>query len=201
MSSFLYYLGAAGESVLSVFGIRAPYEQPKYTVLGHLDGGVEIRAYDARVAVETPVRQSNQGEAFGHLFRYITGANQGGSRIAMTVPVEMTPQQIPMTTPVETTQAGTMRFFLPQSVVEAGVPRPTDPDVHVVTLPPAEFAVLRFSGTITPESRREHIDALTRVLARAGKHAAGEPSVLSYDPPFAIPFLRRNEVAVRLAAG
>ncbi|MGU3546558.1 TonB-dependent receptor, partial [Methylobacterium sp. A52T] len=35
-------------------------------------------------------------------------------------------------------------------------------------------------------------------LAAAGRAPAGAPFVMGYDPPFAIPFLRRNEVAVRL---
>ena len=146
MSSFLYYLGAAGDSVLSVFGVRAPYEQPKYHVAGHLADGVEIRAYGPRVVAETPIRGGNDGEAFGRLFRYITGANQGDAKIAMTVPVEMAPRAIPMTIPVEVNSDQVMRFFLPKSIVKAGPPAPTDPLVHIVNLPAQELAVLRFSG-------------------------------------------------------
>ena len=39
---------------------------------------------------------------------------------------------------------------------------------------------------------------LAAVLAAAGRAPAGAPFVMGYDPPFAIPFLRRNEGAVRL---
>jgi hypothetical protein len=210
MSSFLYYLATAADSTLSVFGIRAPYEQPKYEVVGQLDGGVELRAYAARTAAETPIRSSNDGEAFGRLFRYITGANTGAAKIAMTIPVQMTPRRISprrisprrisMTVPVEMGGDGVMRFFLPEAVVAKGAPQPTDPLVHIVTLPPQTFAVLRFSGTITDASRAEHEAALIAAVTGAGKHAEGRPSVLSYDPPFAIPFLRRNEVVVKLAS-
>jgi hypothetical protein len=200
MSSFFYYLATAADSTLSVFGIRAPYEQPKYEVIGQLGGGVELRAYAARTAAETPIRASNDGEAFGRLFRYITGANTGSSKIAMTVPVQMTPRNIAMTVPVETGGDGVMRFFLPAAVVAKGPPHPTDPLVHIVTLPPQTFAVLRFSGTITDASRAEHEAALIAAVTGAGKHPEGQPSMLSYDPPFAIPFLRRNEVVVKLAS-
>jgi hypothetical protein len=202
MSSFLYYLATAGESVLSVFGVRGTYEQPKYTVVGHIDPAVELRAYAPRMAVETAMRNGNDGEAFGRLFRYITGANQGADKIAMTVPVEMKPptggEKIAMTVPVEVGSENVMRFFLPASVVARGAPKPTDPLVHLVTLPPQTFAVLRFSGVVDDASRDAHEAALLAAVKGAGKHIEGTPSVLSYDPPFAIPFLRRNEVAVQV---
>jgi hypothetical protein len=205
MSSFFYYLAAAADSALGVFGIRSPYEQPPYQVVGHLADGVEIRAYGTRVAAQTTMRAGNSGEAFGRLFRYITGANQGDAKIAMTVPVEMAPQRIPpsripMTVPVEMTGDQVMRFFLPHDLAEHGPPVPKDPLVHIIKLLPATFAVLRFSGTITDGSRAEHEKQLLAAVAGGGRHAEGEPSVLSYDPPFALPFLRRNEVAVRLDA-
>jgi hypothetical protein len=68
-----------------------------------------------------------------------------------------------------------------------------------VTLPPQQFAVLRFSGTVTDQSRQLHEQRLLAAVAGAGRHAEGEPALLSYDPPFALPFVRRNEVAVRLS--
>ena len=198
MSGFFYYLGVAADSVLSVFGVRAPYEQPPYHVLQTIDNGVEIRAYDARVAVETTITAANDGAAFGRLFRYITGANNGAAKISMTVPVQMgPPERIAMTVPVEMGDDRVMRFFLPKAVA-AHPPAPTDPLVHVVTLPPETFGVLKFSGTINAESVADHKAALLRVLNAAGRRVDGAPSVFSYDPPFSIPFLRRNEVAARL---
>jgi hypothetical protein len=88
MDRVLYVLVTLVESVLGIFGVRALYEQPAYTVVERLDRGVEIRSYAPRLAVETDSRGQGDGEAFGRLFRYITGANRGGDRIAMTAPVE-----------------------------------------------------------------------------------------------------------------
>lgn len=199
-SSFLYYLTTAAESTLSVFGVRAPYEQPKYEVIGHIGDDVEIRAYAERVAVETPMRLSNDGEAFGRLFRYITGANVTKATIAMTVPVERSSQLIAMTVPVEVS-AGlpTMRFFLPASVVAAGAPTPTEKDVRLVTLPPVTLGVIRYSGIATAATFQAELADLQKALAQAGKHTIGAPKFLSYDPPFTIPFLRRNEVALEIS--
>lgn len=198
MGGFFYYLGVAANSALSVFGIRAPYEQPRYAVVGHLSDQVEVRSYGARLAAETRIVQGNDGEAFGRLFRYIAGANRGGQHISMTAPVEMTSETVAMTIPVEVGGEGVMRFFLPHEVAERGAPPPTDPAVHIVTLPPQTFAALRFSGRMTAESRREHIAALLAAAHAAGRSPEGVPSVLEYDPPFALSFVRRNEVIVEL---
>jgi len=42
MSGLLYYLLTFVESVVSVFGIRSLYEQPRYAVVRVLDHGVKI---------------------------------------------------------------------------------------------------------------------------------------------------------------
>ncbi|GEP12590.1 hypothetical protein MMMDOFMJ_3493 [Methylobacterium gnaphalii] len=125
MGKFVYYLKTLLESVLSVFGIRALYEQPPYTVVERLERGVEVRSYGERLVVETDARGQGDNEAFGRLFRYIAGANQGGNMIAMTTPVEAAGRRIAMTVPVEQSAGGTMRFFLPRRLAEAGAPEPT----------------------------------------------------------------------------
>ncbi|QGY01945.1 heme-binding protein [Methylobacterium mesophilicum SR1.6/6] len=185
MDKITYILVTLLESVLGIFGIRGLYEQPAYTVIQRLDRGVEIRAYAPRLAVETDARGQGDGAAFGRLFRYITGANQAGSRIAMTVPVEQG-------------AAGTMRFFLPRAVAEAGPPEPTEAGVRLVQVPAERVAALRFSGRVTPEVRAEQEASLARALAAAGLRTREAPMFMGYDPPFALPFLRRNEVAARL---
>jgi hypothetical protein len=203
MSKVLYFLTTFLESGLSVFGVHGTYEQPSYRTLQTLADNVEIRAYAPRTAAETPVSGDNQGEAFGRLFRYITGANTMHATVAMTVPVERTSQMIAMTVPVEisgetSTSDGVMRFFLPQSVVRAGVPEPTDRLVHIVSLPAETFGVIRYSGVATDAARARELAELRRALQRAGKQSSGPPAFFSYDPPFTIPFLRRNEVALRI---
>lgn len=198
MDKFLYYLVTFLESALSVVGIRATYEEPRYAVVERLDRGVEIRAYDGRVAVETDARGQQDGEAFGRLFRYITGANAGGARIAMTAPVETGGRLIAMTVPVEQGAGGRMRFYLPRTVAEAGAPKPTEPGVRLTRIPPERLAVLRFSGSATAEAREAQARILAEVLDKAGRKPAEPPFFMGYDPPFSIPFLRRNEVAVRL---
>jgi hypothetical protein len=198
MPSLFYYVTAIADSGLGLVGIRSPYEQPPYQVVRALAPNIEIRTYQARAAVQTSMRDGNDGEAFGRLFRYIAGANHTKDAVAMTVPVERH-RSIAMTVPVEETDppkgGGVMRFFLPKSVASAP-PVPTDPAVQLVTVPAQTLAVIRYSGVATDSSRATELALLQRALARVGVTVEGEPSYYSYDPPWALPFVRRNEIAV-----
>lgn len=203
MSGFLYYLLTFAESVTSVFGIRSVYEQPRYAVIQDLGESVEIRRYEPRQAIEATVADPNRdkaaSEAFSLLFRYITGANQTEQKIAMTAPVRTESERIAMTTPVQTSvEEGrlSMRFFLPADVAKAGAPAPLDPRLHLVEVPEATIAALRYTGVMTQETRDHNAAVLMGVLARSTWRPDGSVFQFNYDPPFTIPFLRRNEVAV-----
>ncbi len=83
-------------------------EQARYDVLRQ-DGAFELRAYEPRVVAETVVDATLEdagNRAFRPLFRYISGANRGRARIAMTAPVEQAgdPEKLGMTAPVEQTR-------------------------------------------------------------------------------------------------
>jgi SOUL heme-binding protein len=205
MSGFCYYLLTFAESVVSVVGIRSVYEQPRYVVLQDLGQSVEIRRYEPRVAIEAVIeggsRDRAANEAFGLLFRYITGANQSAAKIAMTAPVrtEASSERIAMTAPVQTAASGgtlSMRFYLPRSVAQSGAPAPLDRRLHLTDVPAATVAVLRYSGVDHEIVRTEKRNALLAVLAGSAWKPEGEVFQMYYDPPFTIPFLRRNEVAV-----
>lgn len=190
----------------SVFGVRSGYEQPPYELVEEIGDAVEVRRYGARVAAESRVEAADRDEgmddAFMLLFDYITGANQTGASIAMTAPVETsrTSEEIAMTVPVESArnEDGTlyMRFFLPAEYDAQTAPEPVDPNVGIVALPEQTFATLRFTGfggeSTVAEKKRELLAALGGTAWRP----TAEPVALFYDPPWTVPFLRRNEVAV-----
>lgn len=207
MSGFLYYLLTFAEGVTSVFGIRGVYEQPRYAVIQGLGQNAEIRCYEPRVAIEATIdggdRQQAAGQAFNLLFRYITGANQASGKIAMTAPVSSrtTPERIAMTVPVQTGGIAplSMRFFLPRDVVEHGAPLPTDPRLRLVQVPESTIAALRYTGVDNERMHDEKAAQLLALLKSTPWHPVGEAFRLNYDPPFAIPFLRRNEAAVAVA--
>ena len=194
MHKVLYFLLTFLESSLAIFGIRAPLEQPSYRVMSTLPDHVEIRSYGPLVAVETRT-DGDEGDAFSRLFRYITGANAEKQTIKMTAPVAQTGGARFGGQAAAGTQ--TMQFILPARLAK-NPPAPTDPKVEVVTVPARTLAVIRFSGSFGRRNLDTHLARLRDVLAAAGRKSDGAPIFLGYDPPFTIPFLRRNEVALQV---
>ena len=195
MTKVLYFVVTFLESILGIFGIRAALEQPDYRVLSTLADHVEVRSYGPLVAVETRV-DGNDGDAFSRLFRYITGANAGHETIKMTAPVAQTGGGRFGGAPASGTPQ-TMQFVLPARLA-ANPPMPSDPRVHIVAVPARTLAVIRFSGSFGRRNLDTHLQDLRDTLARSGRTAEGAPIFLGYDPPFTIPFLRRNEVALQI---
>ena len=196
MAKVFYFLVTFLESGLAVFGIRGPLEQPPYRVVANYAHGVEVRAYGPLAVVETDSAGS-EGDAFRRLFTYITGANATGATIKMTAPVAQTGGERFGGQPAP---GGTMamQFVLPKALA-SDPPAPTDPSVRLATVPARTLAAIRFPGSFSRRNLDAHLETLRRVLAEAGRKPEGAPIFLGYDPPFTIPFLRRNEVALAVA--
>ena len=196
-------LSAIAVAACSVIGVRDT-EEPAFSVTGHV-GAVEIRQYQARIAAETVVEADElaaRSAGFRRIAGYIFGANHASAKIAMTAPVaqQAAGAKIAMTAPVAQTQdaAGRyrIRFFMPSGYTMATLPQPDDPLVQLVTVPPETVAVLRFSGTPGPEAVAARTGELVKALDGSAWQPAGPPVAWFYDPPWTIPSLRRNEVAV-----
>ncbi|GFG52497.1 heme-binding protein [Mycolicibacterium agri] len=195
------------ESALSLVGIRILTEEPHY-VGSALGDGVELRRYGPRMAAETTVtadedRARNIG--FRRLANYIFGANHRAESIAMTAPVAQSGrEEIAMTTPVAQSRAAgdrwTIRFFMPSKWTMDTLPEPDDENVALVTVPGQTVAVLRFGGDRSPTAVTARSSQLLTVLRDNGIEADGEPVAWFYDPPWTLPFLRRNEIAVPVKA-
>ncbi len=186
-------------SACSVFGVRSGTEEPRFEALG-TEAGLEFRRYASRLAAETVVpgpEEAARSEGFSRLARYIFGGNRGSARIAMTAPVAQDSMRIAMTAPVA--QAATpggyrIRFFLPASLRDP--PAPLDTRVALVEVAGETVAVQRFTGLPSPEAVAEARRRLEAALPATRWVAAGDAVAWFYDPPWTIPALRRNEVAV-----
>jgi len=199
----LHRLCAAASALLlgacSVVGVRSGTEEPAFQSLG-TEAGVEIRRYAARLAAETTVEADEmaaRSEGFSRLAGYIFGGNAGASRIAMTAPVSQAGTRIAMTAPVAQAsgaESQVIRFFLPAALRDP--PTPKDARVRIVEVPSETVAVYRFTGSTTPEAIAAARAHLLATLPATRWVTAGEPVTWFYDPPWTIPALRRNEIAV-----
>lgn len=192
------------ETVGYVAGVRIGTEEPRYTVIEQL-GPVEIRRYGPRVAAETTVdadEAESRNIGFRRLANYIFGGNHARTTIAMTTPVAQGSQQIAMTAPVAQAADGagsTIRFYMPSKFTLDTLPEPDSDRVVLVPIPSETVAVLRFSGDRGPAAVREKQAALLTALSGSSYRTVGEPFSWFYDPPFTLPFRRRNEVGVRVS--
>ena len=194
-----------------MFGLRSGYEQAPYAVIDRVAERTEVRRYPPQVIaeaiVEAPDERSGRRTAFRALFDYISGANRSQAKISMTAPVETAKpsETIAMTVPVETpAQAAgryAMRFFLPAEYDLQSAPQPIDPRVRVLEMPERTLAVLRFTGSRDAQNVARHLADLEAIVKGSRWRAVGETTTMFYDPPWTIPFLRRNEVAVPVSGG
>ena len=169
-------------------------ESAPYEVLSTIDG-VEVRAYP-RLVIATVDGGGDDDSAFGHLFRYITGANRGSRRIAMTAPV-ITPERIEMTAPV-INRGRAMSFVMPAGYTAETIPEPTDPLVRIEELPARRMAVVRFKGRAKERDVEAAREMLLAVLDKHSMRAVGAPVLMRYNSPFTPGFMRRNEVGIQV---
>ena len=162
---------------------RSGYKSAPYNVV-RSEGDFELRDYPALKVVETAMKDGRSGGSFSRLFRYITGENDAGKKIAMTTPVFMAGGE------------STMAFVMPADLGK--VPQPTDGSVTVRDMPAGRFAVLRFNGARSPQQETEHLACLKAWIADQHLKASAAPVYAYFDPPWTPPFLRRNEVMLRV---
>lgn len=165
---------------------RSGYKSAPYVIV-RSEGDFELRDYPGLMVAETTMKEGGSGGSFNRLFRFITGGNREKQKISMTTPVFMSGSQ----------PDDTMAFVMPADVGK--VPQPTDGSVTVREVPGGRFAVLRFSGSRSPDQESEQLEKLKAWMAAHGLGSASAPVYAYFDPPWTPPMLRRNEVMLRVA--
>jgi hypothetical protein len=162
------------------------YEEPKYKLIKSTDV-YEIRQYQDRLAVETTQSKSQNG-AFRRLFNYISGSNESSSKIAMTVPVIQS----------KDSNGASMIFFLPKNFTKQSAPLPDGDDVKLITVKGGFYAVTKYSGRSTDQNFIKHSALLFEALRKDNILTIGDPMMATYNGPFTLPFMRRNETMYRV---
>ena len=213
----------------SVFGRESVEEPSYTVVLERtsVPTPYEIRKYGERIAIETEYGGDKEdGSPFMALAGYIgvmgKPQNEGQESIAMTAPVVIEGDQpsnkkdesgkgeaIAMTAPVVKSESSdgkkTMQFMLPASFDSVDkAPKPINPSVRVKAVPAAMGVVHRYNGGYSDERNREIAATVAKQLTEDGVSMT-EDEIMNkyqfwgYNPPFTIPYFRRNEVWVPLS--
>ena len=171
----------------SVFGDVSVEITPYETV--EKSDTFEVRKYERLVFVSTSMSEGLDSAygPFRKLFDYISGNNNNTEKIAMTAPVFL--DQLEQTTE-------TMSFVLPANFSLSTTPLPKDTAVKLSELRNSRFAVISFSGFLNQSSISTHRIKLQNWIMERGFKMIGEPKAAGYNPPFTLPFLRRNEILI-----
>lgn len=209
LSSFFQRYGQVLVFLLTsqLAGHTMALEKPEYKVL-YQEGKLEYRLYQPYIVAETEVvgeesYKAASNEGFMRLFRYISGGNIDQASIAMTAPVQRhrVSEEIAMTTPVQrlpTAQGWKVAFMLPSQYALDDAPVPVDPRVVIRPMPERLMAVLRYSGRWTERNLVKYEQRLRERLQEHGIEVMGVTESAAYNPPFTPPFMRRNEIMVKV---
>ena len=155
-------------------------EEASYKVIKKNDI-YEIRYYLDRLIVQ--VANKGDNNSFRKLFKYISGENKNSEKIAMTVPVTQTKKDDQMF----------MQFYLPSKFNKETTPLPNNPELEITTIPEGYFAVIKFSGRSSDKNFDKHNKILKQKLLEDNISIKGFAIRATYNSPFTLPPLRRNE--------
>ena len=189
-------------------------EEPKYTVLKQAED-FELRRYDEQLVAQTWVTGDQDAASragFKILADYIFGNNSASNgeshKISMTAPVAMQleakkgsreSQKIAMTAPVsiqKTEDKWRVQFTMPSQYTLQTLPKPNNPNIEIVEVPAQTYGVMKFSGLAGAEKVAAKTKELQSWMQGRNLTITGKPELARYNPPWTLPFLRRNEVMI-----
>ncbi len=185
-------------------------EEPVFALITKADY-IEIRQYRPVIVAEAYVEgdmASATKSGFRLIADYIFGnnrsvrasASRGSEKIAMTAPVSVEPQGNAASASMQA-KRWRVQFTMPIGYSIATLPKPCHPAVKVREVAGKRCAVLMFSGFSGAEKTQEKTAELLDWLKAMNTETIAMPQLARYNPPWTLPFLRRNEILVEIAGG
>ena len=190
------------------FNTTMATEEPEFKLISE-EGEFQIREYDSKIIAQVEVEgdfDEASSRGFKLLADYIFGNNllDGASKkISMTTPVEMSPlaENLSMTSSVMDDQINnkwSINFVMPQEFSLDTLPKPNNSQVNIIEVPKEKYAVIVFSGLVRESSYAEKAELLSNYLKENSFKKQGAIKIARYNPPWTLPFFRRNELMVRI---
>ena len=161
------------------------YEEATYDIIYQNDV-YEIRNYSERLAIQ--VNYTNQDGGFRRLFNYISGSNIDSTKINMTIPATQSNEN----------GSKVMQFFLPSNFTKKNAPEPIDKELKLILIEAGYYAVIKYSGWLTEKNFIKHRNILKDNLLKDNIEIVSSAIRATYNGPYTLPFLRRNEAMFRV---
>ncbi|MCD7471163.1 hypothetical protein HAX54_011476 [Datura stramonium] len=190
-------------------------ETVKFKVLKRSDQ-YEIREVEPYFVAEATMSGKNgfdfngASQSFNTLAEYLFGKNTKKESMAMTTPVitsrtQSDGERMEMTTPVitkrvEDQEKWKMSFVMP-SKYGSDLPLPKDSSVTIKEVPRKTVAVAAFSGFVNDEEVKVRESRLREALKGDAEFQVKDGALIEvaqYNPPFTLPFTRRNEISLEV---
>ena len=173
------------------------------------DDNLEIREYAPKILAQVSVLgdfNEATSKGFKLLADFIFGNNisiDGSSKIDMTAPVVVEPvsEIINMTAPVITegiNNEWVVSFVMPKEYSLSTLPKPNNKNITITRLPAEKYAVIVFSGLVRKSNYDEQVKLLKKFILKKNLKTIGLIQIARYNPPWTLPFFRRNELMIRI---
>jgi hypothetical protein len=185
-------------------------EEPQFSIIEKSEP-FELRSYAPQLIAEVKVEgdlDTASSQGFRLIAAFIFGQNQVSEKISMTAPVAIETAQstkIAMTVPVgieaskdsaKGVSQWVFSFVMPSEYTMATLPKPLNPLVSIRELPAQRRAAITFSGFYNEAKVLEKTKALEDWIKSKQWQSIGNPQFARYNPPWSIPFMRRNEILI-----
>ena len=176
--------------MLNILSASDEYKEPKYELLEKYDN-IEVREYGEYIIAKTSINKnydSSENNMFKTLASYIFGNNHDNQKLSMTAPV----------TTVTSENSFEMIFYMleVQSVDE--LPNTDIKNITFEKLKLGKCAVISFSWFTTEKAIMKYKNLLNEYIEKNNLSTISPFMVNRYDPPWRLPFMRRNEILVRV---
>jgi effector-binding domain-containing protein len=169
-------------------------KEPEFSLVNRV-GEFEIRNYHPMIIAEVSVTGNMEvasSSGFRMIADFIFGNNTSqsgqGEKIDMTVPVVLFKKK----------DAWSFYFVMPSKYSLENLPKPNNSKIKIEQIRDRRCAVLRFSGSVNEQKFNSKAEELMSWIKLENLKMKGVAELARYNPPWTLPFLRRNEVMIEI---
>ena len=166
------------------------YKEPKFELLERY-GNIEIREYSNYIVAKNTILKTDndiESNMFRVLASYIFGNNENNESLAMTAPV----------TTFQENDKHHMVFYMLDAKKIDDLPKPINSQISFENFYLNKCAVISFSWFVNERTINKYQKKLKRFLNQKKYTPTSTFMINRYDSPWTLPFLRRNEILVKI---